>query len=34
MPFGNNDWLALTQEDPIEPEIPLCDPTTISGTGG
>ena len=26
MPFGNNDWLALTQEDPIEPEIPLCDP--------
>ena len=26
MPFGNNDWLALTQEEPIEPEIPLCDP--------
>ena len=26
MPFGNNDWLALTQESPIEPEIPLCDP--------
>ena len=26
MPFGNEDWLALTQEDPIEPEIPLCDP--------
>ena len=26
MPFGNNDWLALTQEDPIEPDIPLCDP--------
>ena len=26
MPFGDNDWLALTQEDPIEPEIPLCDP--------
>ncbi len=26
MPFGNEDWLALTQEDPIEPEISLCDP--------
>ena len=26
MPFGNNDWLALTQEEPIEPDIPLCDP--------
>ena len=26
MPFGNNDWLALTQESPIEPGIPLCDP--------
>ena len=26
MPFGNEDSLALTQEDPIEPEIPLCDP--------
>ncbi len=26
MPFGNDDWLALTQEPPIEPEIPLCDP--------
>ena len=26
VPFGNNDWLALTREDPIEPEIPLCDP--------
>ena len=26
MPFGNDDWLALTQEDPIEPDIPLCDP--------
>ena len=26
MPFGNDDWLALTQEAPIEPEIPLCDP--------
>jgi len=26
VPFGDNDWLALTQEDPIEPNIPLCDP--------
>ena len=26
MPFGNEDWLALTQEDPIEPGVPLCDP--------
>ena len=26
MPFGNDDWLALTEEAPIEPEIPLCDP--------
>ena len=26
MPFGNNDWLALTAESSLEPEIPLCDP--------
>ena len=26
MPFGNDDWLALTPEEPIEPELPLCDP--------
>ena len=26
MPFGNDDWLALTEESPIEPAIPLCDP--------
>ena len=26
MPFGDNDWLALTQEDTLEPEIPICDP--------
>jgi hypothetical protein len=26
MPFGGNDWLALTQEDVLEPEIPICDP--------
>ena len=26
MPFGNDDWLALTQETPLEPAIPLCDP--------
>ena len=26
MPFGGNDWLALTQESSVEPEIPICDP--------
>ena len=26
MPFGNNDWLALTEESAIEPAIPICDP--------
>lgn len=26
MPFGGNDWLALTQEATLEPEIPICDP--------
>ena len=26
MPFGGNDWLALTQEPTIEPDIPICDP--------
>ena len=26
MPFGDNDWLALTQEETLEPEIPICDP--------
>jgi len=26
MPFGNNDWLALTEESAIEPDIPICDP--------
>jgi len=26
MPYGGNDWLALTQEETIEPEIPICDP--------
>ena len=26
MPFGGNDWLALTQEPPLEPELPICDP--------
>ena len=26
MPFGNDDWLALTEETPIDPAIPLCDP--------
>ena len=26
MPFGDNDWLALTQEHTLEPELPICDP--------
>jgi len=26
MPFGNSDWLALTPEDALEPQIPICDP--------
>src|SRR4029453_16520307 len=25
-PFGGNDWLALTPEPAIEPEMPICDP--------
>ena len=23
---GGNDWLAQTPEEPLEPEIPICDP--------
>ncbi len=26
MPFGDNDWHALTQEPRLEPDIPICDP--------
>jgi hypothetical protein len=26
MPYGGNDWLALTQEPTVEPEIAICDP--------
>ena len=26
MPFGDNDWLALTQEETLEPGLPICDP--------
>ncbi len=26
MPFGDNDWLALTVEPTLEPELPICDP--------
>jgi L-fuconolactonase len=26
MPFGGIDWLALTPEPAVEPEIPICDP--------
>jgi predicted TIM-barrel fold metal-dependent hydrolase len=25
MPYGGNDWLALTQEPTLEPELPICD---------
>ena len=26
MPFGGNDWLELTSEPTLEPQIPICDP--------
>ncbi len=26
MPYGGHDWLALTQEPTLEPEMPICDP--------
>ena len=26
MPFGGNDWLALTEEEALEPDLPICDP--------
>ena len=26
MPYGGNDWLGLTQEEALEPELPICDP--------
>ncbi len=26
MPYGDNDWLALTQEPTLEPDLPICDP--------
>ena len=26
MPYGGNDWLALTQEPILEPALPICDP--------
>jgi L-fuconolactonase len=26
MPFGGNDWLALTPEAALEPGLPICDP--------
>src|SRR5262245_22613344 len=25
MPIGDNDWLALTPESPLEPDLPICD---------
>jgi predicted TIM-barrel fold metal-dependent hydrolase len=26
MPYGGNDWLALTEEATLEPALPICDP--------
>ena len=26
MPYGDNDWLALTVEPTLEPDMPICDP--------
>jgi len=26
VPFGGNDWLALTPEETLEPDLPICDP--------
>jgi hypothetical protein len=26
MPFGGHDWLALTSEPTLEPDLPICDP--------
>ena len=26
MPFGDDNWLALTQEPTLDPELPICDP--------
>ena len=26
MAFGGNDWLALTREETLEPDLPICDP--------
>ena len=26
MPYGGNDWLALTREPILEPQLPICDP--------
>ena len=25
MPYGDNDWLALTAEPSLEPDLPICD---------
>ena len=26
MPYGDNEWLALTKEPILEPDLPICDP--------
>jgi len=31
MPYGGNDWLALTQEATLEPDIPIC-PRTVAAS--
>ena len=30
MPFGGNDWHALTKEATLEPDLPICDPHQYS----
>ncbi len=34
MPYGGNDWLALTREPTLEPDLPICDlhPTERAAT--
>ena len=29
---GNQEWLDLTAEETLEPELPICDAHTICGT--
>ena len=34
MPFGDNDWLALTEDPPLNRTFPSAIPTTTSETDG